>query len=258
MKYYAGNGVYDFLIKNGYQDSFFWTSGNLWLLVYGDEDNEPKVLTVASENALNVKVTDEERMAVHVAQQIAAGIGVPVNYVRFDPNKPIERVRYWETGMRKIPVISSSDLRGRFSRFGLRMNEKAAGKRINDRSSSPYHEWQRAHMGASVVVSDIDLLRLEEGIPVEIIELKRSYIALEKWKPYPEDHNNFELISKLARKRGLGFYIVYNRRTKTPFFDDVSRLKIYTFDHRQRPCSRLLGYKTILRFAKNGTDEGGR
>ncbi|MDE6911439.1 MAG: hypothetical protein K2P44_13375 [Lachnospiraceae bacterium] len=49
MNYYVGNGVYDFLINHQKSRNFFWTSGNIWLLVYGDEQNEPKVLTVASE-----------------------------------------------------------------------------------------------------------------------------------------------------------------------------------------------------------------
>lgn len=253
MGYYVGNGVYDYLTKCGSRTDFFWTSGDLWLLVYGDENYEPKVLTVASGNKLNVKVTEEEKAAVSVAKQITNHTRVPVNFIRFDPDRAIEQVRYWEQGMNKIPIISSSDLKKRFSQYGLRMNEMGTHKSINDKSSSPYHDWQRTNMGDSVVVADIDLLRFDHVQPAEIIELKRSYIDLEKWAPYQQDYKNFILISKLARKRELKFYIVYNHRTKNPFYDDVSRLKIFEFDHRmQNPC-KLLGYQSIGQFAESCT-----
>ena len=50
--YYIGNGVYDYLIECEEKEHFYWTSEKLWLLVYGDENLEPKVLTVASEQKL--------------------------------------------------------------------------------------------------------------------------------------------------------------------------------------------------------------
>lgn len=249
MNYYTGNGVYDFLAACKERTNFFWTSANLWLLVYGDENYDPRVLTVASGNQLDIPITEDEKRAVHVAMQLTENTDVPVNFIRFDPNKPIEQVRYCAQGMEQIPIISSLELQNRFSRFGLKMNNMHAQKSINDRSSSPYHQWQRTHMGNSVTVSDIDLLRFENGILKEIIELKRSYINLDQWKPYQDDYPNFILISKLARKKELGFYIVYNHRTKMPFYDDVSKLKIFEFDHGVPEQCKLLGYKTIQQFA---------
>ena len=140
-----------------------------------------------------------------------------------------------------------------------------AHKSINDKSSSPYHDWQRFHMGDSVIVSDVDLIRYYAGELQEIIELKRSYIDVESWEPYKRDYKNFILLSKLARKRKLDFFIVYNHRTKVPFYDDVSKLKIFEFDHRMQTYCRLLGYKSIRQFAegstkgrcRNGKDENG-
>lgn len=255
MEYYVGNGVYDFLKKCKERDNFFWTSGNIWLLVYGDENYKPRVITAASGNKLNVTVTEEEKRAVSAARQITENTNIPVNFVRFDPDEPIHQVKYWEQGMDKIIIISSSDLRDRFAQYGLRMNDLQAHKSVNDKISSPYHDWQRRHMGDSVAVTDIDLLRFENNAPAEIIELKRSYKALDIWEPYTNDYKNFILISNLAKKRNLKFYIVYNRRTKNPFFDDVSKLKIFEFDHTMQGCCRFLGYKTIQEFAENKTKE---
>lgn len=255
MSYYVGNGVYEYLSRCEKRDSFYWTSGNLWLLVYGNTYNEPKVLTVASEEKLETAATTAEKRAVKEAVKIAGDTGISVNFVRFAPEGPIERVRYCERGMKSVSVISSEELKKRFAQYGLTMNRLSAQKSINDKKSSPYHEWQRENMGSSVVVSDIDLLRLENHEPREIIELKRSFIPLDKWKPYKADYNNFSLLSALAKERSLGFYIVYNYRKKTPLFDDISRLKIFEFDHTREPECRLLGYRKIEEFAEHGITE---
>ncbi len=255
--YYTGNGIYDYLTNSANKDDFFWTSGHLWLLVYGD-DLGPKVLTVASGNRLDANTTAEERAAAHVACQITQGTNIPVNFVRFGPDKHVETVRYCEPGMKCIPEITSEELKNRFARYGLKMNDIMTHKSINDRSSSPFHDWQRKNMGDSVVVADIDLVRYRNNVPVEIIELKRSYIELERWEPYRQDYKNFILLSKLSHARGLQFYIVYNKRVKTPFFDDVSRLKIFEFDDRlQQPC-RMAGYRTIGQFAESTAGERSR
>lgn len=249
MDYYVGNGVYDYLIECNHREDFFWTSGNMWLLTYGNEDYEPKVVTVVSENELGIRTTEAEQAAVDVAKKVTEGTGIPVNFIRFAPERRIETVQYWEPGMKAIPEISSNDLKKRFIQYGLRMNQLMAQKSINDKSSSPYHDWQRSNMGSSVIVADIELLRFDGQNPTEILELKRSYIAMEEWEPYRQDYKNFFLLSKLARKRDLDFYIVYNHRTKNPFYDDISRLKVFEFDHRTATYCRLLGYRTIQQFA---------
>ena len=68
MDYYVGNGVYDYLIECNHREDFFWTSGNMWLLTYGNEDYEPKVVTVVSENELGIRTTEAEQAAVDVAK----------------------------------------------------------------------------------------------------------------------------------------------------------------------------------------------
>lgn len=253
MDYYVGNGIYDFLIECKEKDDFFWTSGNLWILTYGDSNYEPKVVTVASGNQLNIKITESEMRTVNVAKQLVEGTDVGINFVRFDSNKSISQVRYWNPGMEKIPIISSDELKNRFLQYGLKMNEMRVHKSINDKSSSPYHDWQRENMGDAVIVADVDLIRYYAEKPQEIIELKRSFIDIERWEPYKQDYKNFILLSKLARKRKLDFFIVYNHRTKVPLFDDVSKLKIFEFDHRIPTYCKLLGYKSIQQFAEKST-----
>ena len=254
LGYYEGNGIYDYLDRCENQKNFYRTGRTLWLLAYGNRDLEPVILTVASANPLDVPPTPAERAAVHASGQIADGSGLPVSFIRFDPGRPLRQAGYWERGMREIPVVSAAFLKDRFHRLGLEMNEMTAHKEINDKSSGAYHEWQRAHMGDAVTVADIDLLWYADKKPAEIIELKRSYIELEQWQPYRQDYKNFILLSKLAGRCGLRFYIVYNRRTKTPFYDDISRLKIFRFDHRCDPCCQFLGYCLIGEFVQGQRD----
>lgn len=255
MDYYVENGIYNYLIECDHQDDFYWTSGNMWLLVYGNEDFEPKVVTVVSENMLSSNITDSEKRAVKVARKITEGTDIPINFIRFSPNKRMETVQYWETGMKNLPEITSDDLKNRFMAYGLKMNHLRANKPINDKSSSPYHDWQRQNLGNSVIVTDIDLIRLDGDIPCEVLELKRSYISMETWKPYVQDYNNFLLLSKLSEKRQLDFFIIYNHRTKKPFYDDISRLKVFEFDHRMSTYCRMIGYRSIQQFVNSTTGE---
>lgn len=255
MDYYTGNGVYDYLIECDEREKFYWTSGNIWMLVYGDEQYDPRVLTVVSENLLRIPLTQEESEAIRTAKYITENTDVPIAFVRFEAEKSIENVLFWENDMKSMEHISSDELRRRFAQFGLKVNEASSHKSINDKSSSPYHDWQRENMGDAIVVADIDLVRREGNKPVEVIELKRSYIELENWEPFRKDYKNFILISKLARKRGIEFYIVYNKRIKTPFYDDVSRLKIFEFDHRMQSYCKLLKYASIKQFVEKPTKE---
>lgn len=252
MDYYDGNRIYDYLKECDNRDCFYWTSGNLWMLVYGDDMQTPRVLTIISENELNTPITEYEKRAVQVGKQMVKGVDIPLNFIRFSPTRPIESVQYWEYSeppMRKPEELSSDGLKKRMSEYGLKINSMVAHKSINDKSSSSYHDWQRTHLGSSVTVADIDLIRFVDDTPKEIIELKRSYVELEKWEPYKKDYNNFILISKLAKELSMDFYIVYNHRTKNPFYDDISRLKIFEFDHEKTQNCRLMGYKTIEQFA---------
>lgn len=255
MEYYAGNGIYEYLDSCENGKHFFRPARGIWFLVYGNRFYEPVVLTIASANRLGAELTSKERGAMYAARQVAAVGGLPVNFIRFDADHSVEQVRYWEPEMHEISVISSAALKRRFCRFGLEMNERTARKAINDKSASPYHIWQRSHMGDTVTVADIDLLRYTDKKPAEIIELKRSYIKLEKWQPYRQDYKNFILLSKLAVMSGLAFYIVYNRRIKVPFYDDIARLKLFAFDHRARPACRFLGYWTMEQFAENKAEK---
>src|SRR5690606_23313522 len=129
------------------------------------------------------------------------------------------------------------------------INNNTTAKYLNDKTSSAYHNWQRNSLGRGITVSDIDLYRVSEnGTPKVIYELKRSYYSLERWNPFRDDYSNFKLISNLCNKAGLEFKIIYNVRHKSPFFDDPSKLKLFSVNFDKTPPIILDGISTFEDF----------
>lgn len=65
---------------------------------------------------------------------------------------------------------------------------------------------------------------------------------MDEWYPYVEDYPNFRLLSSVATRCNIDLSILYNVRTKEPFRDDVSRVKMFSFESG-RP--RLLGFFSL-------------
>ena len=126
---------------------------------------------------------------------------------------------------------SLQDLKNKFSGYGLPISNSKTDKYLNDKVSSAYHKWQRDQLGRSLVVSDIDLVNIKNGSLFAFYELKRSYKSLEEWQPHRDDYPNFILLSKLAQKSGLLLRIAYNVRTKNPWYDNISKIKVFEFKH---------------------------
>lgn len=250
MDYYVGNAVYNYLIGNNMQHNFFWMSADKWLLVYGDEHHNPKVVSVVSQGNISEELTTNEKNALKVVKNIVKNTDVGMNFIKYDPNRALSEVKYWEIGEERPITINMGQLKNRFLSYGLKMNSITTNKEINDKSSSTYHKWQRENMGSYITVTDIDLIRFNDNKVGEFIELKRSKDDIRKWQPYKNDYNNFILLSRLAKKANIDFYIVYNYRRKNPFYDDISKLKLFEFDHRLKTYCRFMGYGKIEDFAK--------
>ncbi len=251
MSYYESNGIYEYLKENNIKD-FFWTSLDKWILVYGNDRQEPKVVSVVVKASGNSEgVSQQEKNIISVVKCIVKDTDIHMNFIRYDADKPLETVQYWEAGSAPLETITMDDLRNRFIHHGIKMNENKTKKLINDRSSSQYNEWQRENMGSDVTVSDIDLIRFKGNEIKEIIELKRSIIPLERWNPYKADFNNFILLSKLAVEAGIGFYIAYNYRQERPFLDDISYIKLFEFDYRMKEYYKFIRYLSIEEFVSD-------
>lgn len=236
--YYDGNELYRYLVEQRRTDRYFWVSGDMWTLLYSDSDGQPLLLCFVSradrEDELDDPATVEEARAFQWFRVLADRTGLPLISLRFaeEFEQPCRtfRFRAYRAGV-AAERISSEELLNRLKKLGLPLQETAAGKKVNDRASSSFHLWQRAHMGSRVVATDLDLIRFCEGEVDTLYELKRSYLALDDWSPFRADRVNYLAGANLARMLGADYRVVYNvRYTKPEFYDDISQVKVYNMD----------------------------
>jgi hypothetical protein len=222
---------------------FFYLTEDAWLLIYGKADCKPLVLCLAHE--LGKDFCEQE---IRVINQLITSLQLPFIHLAFDSNDHRDNF-YFEQGCLdfKFNEISSDELKMVFSDLGLNVTG-VTNKQINKTSSSKYHNWQRQNLGKDTVVSDVDLLRLNDNKVIEIIELKRSYLELEKWIPFKADYPNFNLVGHAFVSKKIRFTIAYNKFTKRPYNDDTSQIKI--FDCKFVNKQNYHGVFTLERFLK--------
>lgn len=230
MNYYQSNAVYQKL--NGTEDHpFMWVTGNAWTLIYGDRDSNPILVALVAGRSWAPQLEIKG-----LVKRISDVAGLPWVEISFDDT--VGEIDYvdFAVGGASLRRISLPDLKAALRGLGLPTSSGATWKALNDASSSAYHNWQRANLGA-ITVSDIDLFRRRtELVPAEFIELKRSYIALEKWTPYRQDFPNFQLIHSVSQSCGIPMTIAYNVRQKNPFRDDAENLSLFSYSGAEAPA----------------------
>lgn len=251
MSYYQSNKLYESIIEGGY-DHLKFVSGNIWQLVYGDMNCDPKLLVLASgvsSDNYSPQLTTAEQEAFQVLEQISEKSGIPLRVVKFNIDlKEVTEVITYKKGEQPF-IVSMEGLKQLFSADGVPVSNSPTRKYLNDASSSAYHNWQRGSLGRDLKVSDFDLWKVDhDGNPVELYELKRSFVALERWEPYRDDYNNFRLIDNVLKRTDVAFKIVYNVRSKNPWFDDVSYLKIFNVDFDSHPPINFIGIMKLAKF----------
>ncbi|NPD21417.1 hypothetical protein [Alterinioella nitratireducens] len=229
MHYYQSNAVYQKL-DNTKDHFFMWVTGNAWTLIYGDRDSSPIVVALVAGRSWTPQLEIKG-----LVKRISVVAGLPWVEIYFDDTvKEIDFVDF-AVGGAPLKRISLPDLKAALRDLGLPTSSGATLKALNDASSSAYHNWQRANLGA-ITVSDIDLFRRKtELVPAEFVELKRSYISLDKWTPYRQDFPNFQLIHSVSRSCGIPMTIAYNVRQKSPFRDDADTLSLFSFNGTDAP-----------------------
>lgn len=238
MDYYNSNAVYDRLTKANLPHYKFVT-GNSWQLVYGDNKCNPLVLIFAvgvPGAQLSNPPGADEREAFSLLEYTGKEAGLRTGYIRFACDLAEIETVITSNGSFNYTSVNMDGLSRIFESCGLPVSRSATAKYLNDKTSSAYHKWQRASLGADLTVSDIDLWRLDCNNNPEIIyELKRSYYDLERWVPFKDDYRNFKILSNLCNKAGIKFKILYNQRIKNPFQDNIDRLKIFSVDFSINP-----------------------
>ncbi|TMS61768.1 hypothetical protein [Pseudoalteromonas sp. S3173] len=225
MAYYTSNAIYERLFSQG-KTNYHWVSENAWILVYGDDNFTPKVIVLAFNNHW-IKEAEIIRQTCNIAKSA----NLPMLQIGFDCTKETidsVNVAHFDS---VFNCLLLNDLTALFESFGLSVQNGITAKAINSAASSAYHNWQRNNLGRNIVVADIDLMKIKDDGTIIVLELKRSFYDLKEWKPYPADYSNFYVLENLCNLSSNKFFIVYNKRTTKPvFFDDASKISIFSFN----------------------------
>lgn len=251
MKYYVDNALYSHL-KETRNKKFFYLSKNRWMIVYGNGNLEPKVLIYLAgmskeeyESDL-IKFSDHENMKI--VEALAKSVNLPFMFVGFNENvDKMTEVKLIDKDSYDFYNVTTDELLKIYESFGLFVDKSVSVKEINKSYSNVYQKWQM-NLGGRLVVSDIDLIKLEEGKAKYAFELKRSKIRLDTWKPYSADYHNFQLLSNVFAKASIDFYIVYNHRQEFPFVDDISKLKVFKVNNTIKDFIEFDGYYSLDSF----------
>ena len=92
-------------------------------------------------------------------------------------------------------------------------------KPINSHTSNEFHDWQRrVFNGRGLSFQDVDAWALSvsdaehDFRPLALLELKRSFIAVDAWRPFPDDRPSYAGLLGLARAAGIPLFVVYFRK----------------------------------------------
>lgn len=230
MTTYDGNAIYDRIA--GMPDLRLVAPGpQVWPLIYCTNQGIPKAMVVACQVDLVTKTTTANRRFLLAAWELSQRAGLPFRTLCFLPGQDPATASFAVFDRPGAPrrVVTSREWRDEMAALGLPVLQGGAHKAINRASSSTYHDWQRANLG-SIRAVDLDLLRMDEKHrPCDLIELKRSSIPLDRWQPFSDDSPNFEALARFCRKAGLGLELVFNRYDKATTQDDLTTLKVFSY-----------------------------
>lgn len=202
------------------------------MLVYGNAFSIPKILVFVSKvvDIYHGVCENTELEDANKAFSIARYLNLPFLFVRFMVNS--DKVAVWEANFGQWRILTYDELRNIFEKYGV-VQPGTAGKRVNQYTSSSYHDWQRNQLGR-ITVSDFDLIKFTNQEVKEIVELKRSKISLNSWSPYEADYPNFALLINtiVGSKKQIPFFLYYNvmrAGERGMREEDISQLKVFEF-----------------------------
>ena len=246
MERYTDNGLCNYIenaVRRGAETNLkFYDLSKSLLVVARKEDNWPIAMFIddrcsdPSENA----ITPAEREYGKVCYRLARKAGLPLVWIRYIDDHELTND--------SVVYLAVPELRQRFYRvkigeiarilrdnYGIDcvLRNKTPQKEKNDSLSSAFHLWQRECLDIGIF-ADIDLIRVNNDSVSEIIELKRSYLPLETWTPFPADSHNFEILKNLCTMLGnIPFRIVFN--TQVPYGPEIEKNpKLYYQTIKQR------------------------
>ncbi len=283
MERYKDNGICDFLkerYKNDEKSSeirFFDTNKSL-LVVASKEDSLPICLIIDDriEKGTNAGVlSDQEKHYGNECYKIAKQAKLPLFWIRYVDCEILRNHDYvylWHAKVNgnEFQRMRLGQIIDVFAQYGInaKLEYRTPQKRKNDSLSSAFHIWQRECLRIGIF-ADIDLIRMHDNKVVELIELKRSAINFDQWRPFNDDINNFAILSNFCNKLGkVDFHIVFNtqlhklpctiedgllkyyrkiqKKDKKIWYDKIDCLKLYRVERRENIYYHPLPYPVLL------------
>lgn len=234
MEYYKSNAIYRKLSELKNPAGFVWPDENVKGLVYGNAFSRPRALVlVGPPNLENWGVYYDAFFHISYISRL------PTICVCEDKQNLMSgKIKICESYTnKKFKIIADYEYLKKMKSYGLDTKGGKPKKPFNSKPTSIYHIWQTVNFG-KITATDIDLIRYSKEYIIEICELKRSIYTLDRWRPFKNDYPNFELLSNLAAIMDAEFNIIYNRRIKNPYYDNISELSVFNFKNRKQIRNR--------------------
>jgi len=210
--YYRGNRLLEHLSRN---TLFFVPVNGTWIVLYADTYNNPALILYIYDK---VSLFEENRISQKWFDNIPCGEIIIIGENKFAIKWQHEK---------SFQSLDSAELYHEFQKRNLVLSNTYSGKPFNSKASSRYHIWQSRTQFVGGI-TDIDLIRLDgDGRPIEIIEIKRSRISSDTWKPYFQDKGGYEILQKFCEKFSLDFSIIYYHFDPRFGIEDIQNLTLF-------------------------------
>lgn len=255
MSLYEENGINYYIKKNSIKGFSLYENSRSLLVIYNSSKNEPLlvVLDERYDNDSLIESPDEyEKKLTVLALELARSLNVHLliikylnSYTTFDNSskiwlwtdeKSIEEAFLNNNYVTDKVLLETMERlvagKTKIRRFN---NNKNPAKSENDALSSAFHLWTRKNVGIGAFV-DIDLVRFDGNNITELIELKRSFYGLEKWRPFNNDINNYSALSDIAQRLNIPLILIYNRQSDSMLSGIKKEYQYKTMKQKRDSC----------------------
>lgn len=251
MNHYEENGINNYIASHKINGFSLFDNSRSLLVIYNTSKNEPVmvVLDERYENNNSIENPDDyEKTLTALAINLASSLNVNLLIIKYlnsyetfnntsriwvwTDEQPIEKAFTQNTYYNADGLLKTMErlVNGK-STIKRYNNNKSPAKKENDALSSAFHLWTRKNVGIGAFV-DIDLIRYNGSKITEIIELKRSFYELKKWKPFNNDFNNYSALADIAARINVPLILLYNKQSEYPITSVDHKYQVKTIKQK--------------------------
>jgi hypothetical protein len=228
-----------FYLKNNVQDRLIASFDNTDLLLWGSrKNNDVQLLGVT----INIGVRDLQTIDYMSDKRVAEAMTTGFLLSQMS-HSAFFAIVYPFSGTGDFKVTSTDDptnwsksliveqaVMPKLIQQSFHTDFRAVGtaKPVNKTTSDWFHDWARVNLPLEYIRTNIDgLLSSDNGRLSIILETKRSFFAVDSWRPYKNDARNYFLQRLLATDAGLKFWTVYHVKGQVEDRTGISLFEIF-------------------------------